>query len=174
MAFFRPEALRALTRLREPLSGAGVVLLGGWVATWGGPFFAALGGGVALVGIGLAVIGLRRLRFSQGVRDPGVVEVIEGQIGYFGPLQGGYAALSDLTEIALVQHGGQRAWRLGQSDAPPLHVPVAAAGAEALFDTFAGLPGLEMQSLLDALEAPPVSARIVWRRRAQKLLHAHS
>ena len=170
MAFLRPEAVAALRRWREPAAAAAVAAAGLWVVSFGGPFFAVLGGAAVAVGAGLGLIALRRMRFSRAVGAPGLVEVVEGQIGYFGPVHGGYAALAELTEIVLMSHRGQRAWRLRQADGAVLFIPVAAAGAEALFDAFAGLPGLETHALLAALDAPPETARIVWRRRAPRLV----
>jgi hypothetical protein len=61
-------------------------------------------------------------------------------------------------------------------------VPVDAAGAERLFDTFASLPGMDMAALMAAIDAPiaegraglPVATdapatgdmRLIWRRQA--------
>ncbi|MFC2970409.1 hypothetical protein [Acidimangrovimonas pyrenivorans] len=171
MSFLRPEAAETLHRWREPLAGAGAALLGLWVISFGGPFFAMLGGGAVAVGAGLAVIGWRRLRFARGGNGPGMVEVDEGQVAYFGPLHGGYVALADMSELVLMSRHGERAWRLRQSDGTVLFVPVAATGSEALFDAFAALPGIDMQALLAALDAPPGAAHIVWRRHRPRLLH---
>lgn len=173
MSFLRPEAVAVLTRWREVLTGAAIALFGIWVAFWGGPVFAMLGGIVALAGAGLAVIAWRRMRFARGAGAPGVVEVVEGQIGYLGPHGGGYVALSDLSEIALIYPGpGLRAWRLSRPDSTVLVVPTGASGAEALFDAFAGLPGLDAHTLLTALDAPMGVPRIVWRRPGKRR-HLH-
>lgn len=171
MAFLRPEAVAQLRRWREVIAAGGLVLVGFWVLSWGGPFFGVLGGAIALIGVGTGLLAWRRLRFSRAAGAPGVVEVIEGQIGYFGPLHGGYVALADLAELSLVAHQGERAWRLAQPDGPVLFIPIGAEGAEALFDAFAGLPGLDTHALIAALDGPEVAARIVWRRRSPRLLH---
>lgn len=165
MAFVRPEVTATLRRWREVLTGIAVGLAGLWIAVQGGALAAVAGAAVVALGAGLAVIGRRRLRFTRAVDDPGVVQVVEGQIGYFGPAEGGFAGLSAITEIALVDHDGRRCWRLSQQGGERLFVPVAAQGAEALFDAFAGLPGLEVAALIAAVESPPGLARIVWRRR---------
>ena len=122
------------------------------------------------LGLGLGIIGLRRMRFSRGVSDPGVVQVVEGQITYFGPTEGGFAGLSLIDEIALLTRNDRRVWRLSQSSGDTLYIPTAAEGAEVLFDAFAGLPGLDSTALLAAIEGPPDMPRIVWRRRAQRRL----
>ncbi|GHE03567.1 hypothetical protein U879_01020 [Defluviimonas sp. 20V17] len=170
MAFLRPEAVSLLYRWREAIAAATIVCLGLWVVSWGGPFFAVLGGAIGLIGAGLGLLAVRRVRFFRGAGAPGVVEVIEGQIGYFGPLHGGYVALAELSELSLVAHLGQRAWRLSQPDGTILFIPIAAEGAEALFDAFAGLPGLDTHTLIAALDGPEVAARIVWRRHRPRRL----
>ena len=56
-------------------------------------------------------------------------------------------------------------------DGQILVVPRAASGAEALFDAFTRLPGLEMEQLLRILaQDPAAQARTIWRRSARTLL----
>ncbi|MCL4188740.1 MAG: hypothetical protein KJZ85_14130 [Rhodobacteraceae bacterium] len=166
MSFLRPGAAAFLTRNRELLAAAGVAAAGLWLALRGGPFYGVLGGLAVLAGAGLAWIGLRRRRFAQAGAGPGVVEVLEGQVTYFGPRYGGAAALSDLTEVRLLERAGRRVWRLAQDGGPPLFIPVEAAGAEALFDLFAALPGLDAGALIAALARPGTPDRLLWRRGA--------
>jgi hypothetical protein len=112
-----------------------------------------------------------------------VVEVDEGQVGYLGPSFGGYVALPDLVEVRLVTLHGRRLWRLKQADGQTLLIPVDAAGANGLFDAFCSLPGMDMASLLAALEipvrqgrgglpalrgegaVPEAAMQVVWRRQ---------
>ena len=170
MEFLRPEAMATLRRWREVLVAAAIAALGLWIAAMGGPFLLVVGGGFMALGLGLGIIGLRRMRFSRGVSDPGVVQVVEGQITYFGPTEGGFAGLSLIDEIALLTRNDRRVWRLSQSSGDTLYIPTAAEGAEVLFDAFAGLPGLDSTALLAAIEGPPDMPRIVWRRRAKRRL----
>lgn len=170
MSFLRPGAAAALRRWREVAAGLLVALAGLWLAGRGGVFLGALGALAALAGAGLAWTGLRRLRFAQPGAAPGVVEILEGQIGYLGPGYGGYAALSELVELRLVEARGRRAWRLAQEGGPPLFIPVEAEGAAALFDVFASLPGLDPAVLIAALEAPGVPDRLIWRRGGPRRL----
>ncbi len=165
----RPELRAALTRWREVLVGAAVAAAGlGWMQATDSGFFQALAGGVALVGAALSWIGYRRLRFAGGAEGPGIVQVVEGQISYFGPFQGGFIALRDLDEVHLIDHG--RAWMLVPRDDLPVTIPVGATGAAALFDAFASLPGMDMQALIRARDATdPPSAQLLWThpRRAR-------
>lgn len=170
MAFLRPEAQAGLIRWREVIVAGALVLLGLWIVSWGGPFFGVLGGALSLAGASTGLLAWRRIRFVRAAGAPGVVEVIEGEISYFGPVHGGYIALADLAELSLVAHQGERAWRLAQPDTPVLFIPIGAEGAEALFDAFAGLPGLDTHTLIAALDGPEIAARIVWRRRGPRMI----
>ena len=169
--FIRPGAAQTLRRWREVIIAGVVTALGLWVALQGGPVLLIAGLLIAALGAALAVTGLRRLHFMQDINDPGLVQVVEGQITYFGPTEGGFAGLSSLTEIALTQHGGRRCWRLANEGGEVLFIPTAAEGTDALFDAFSGLPGLETPALLAAIDGPPDMPRIVWRRRLARMLH---
>lgn len=173
MALIRPEAAAFLHRWRELIVAGGIVVLGGWIAVQGGYLLPVIGGLMAALGFGLAVVGWRRMRFAGAATDPGVVQVIEGQITYMGPTEGGFAGLSTVEEIALLTRGGRRVWRLAQSEGETLYIPTAATGTEELFDAFAGLPGLDSAALLAAIDGPPDMPRIVWRRRVARRLAQH-
>ncbi|WP_216821455.1 hypothetical protein [Tabrizicola sp. TH137] len=170
----REEMRAALWRGREGIAAGAVVAFGLWVAAQGGWVLLPFGLAVAAFGAGLGVQAWRRLRFAQGGAAPGVVEVDEGQISYMGPTLGGFVAVPDLVELRLMTLRGQRLWRLKQADGQVLLVPVEAAGAEALFDVFATLPGMDMAALLAALAPAGQGAgtglatgevmQVIWRR----------
>lgn len=147
----RPEALAFLTRWREVALALCLGALGLWTATRGGPILLTIGLSLMALAVGWGLSALRRMRFAQSVAAPGVVEVIEGEVRYFGPTLGGAISLADLTEVRLMSLRGRRVWRLKQADGQALLIPVDAAGAEALYDGFTSLPGLDMAALLAAL-----------------------
>lgn len=164
----RPEISAGLARWHEVYLSAGLALSGLWVTTWGGWFFAALGGLVAALGLALALIGWRRLRFRRPDLGPGVVRVVEGQLAYLGPHGGGFVGLADLVELGLIaDEAGVRCWRMTPQYGAPVMVPVAALGAEVLYDLFASLPGLDMAALLTALDQTDLPNPVVWRRPAR-------
>ncbi len=166
----RPELAAGLRRWSEVLTGLAVATFGLWALQARGAFFQGLAVLVVLAGLALAVIGWRRMRFQRAGNAPGVVQIVEGQISYFGPTNGGFMALSDLVELHLVEHGAS--WQLIGQDDTRLEIPVAATGADALFDLFARLPELRMQLLLDALDDPaPPSARALWLHPARRGAH---
>ena len=174
MTLIRPEITALIWRLREVIWAALVVALGGWMIALGGYLLVPLGAVVGAVGLTLALTALRRARFEQSVAAPGLVELDEAQIGYMGPGAGGFINLPELVELRLLSLRGRRVWRLKQADGQALLIPVDAAGADRLFDAFAGLPGMDTGALVGALGQPnPVGAtaltlaaetRVIWRR----------
>jgi len=168
MSFVRPEAMALLMRWREVLIGAGLAALG---LSWGlgpGGLLGWIGWAVMLAGAALAVTGLRRMRFRQGGDGPGVVQVDEGRISYFGPLEGGAVAASELERLILDPTGRPPCWVLEQPGAPALHIPVNASGSEALFDAFGALPGLDTRRLLSHLDRKAPMPVVVWERRTAR------
>ena len=167
----RPALREALTRHAEAIAAALVFLLGLWIATRGGWFLAAIGFALAALAGAWALHAWRRSRFARPVTDPGLVEVDEGRIGYFGAggtVMGGYIALEDLAEIRLLTLRGVHYWRLKTGDGQALLIPTAAAGAPALFDAFASLPGIEMGALTAALSTR-ATVQSLWHRRDRTL-----
>lgn len=163
--FLRPEVMAALHRWREVAGALAFAAAGLWVMALGGWFYQGVGLAVALAGVWVAVIAVRRMRFVRAVAQPGIVEIDEGQVRYFGPHGGGFAALPEVVELDLTDDlGGGRWWRLRESGGNVLSVPISAEGADQLFDAFARLPGLSPAALIAALEAPPSRSVTVWRR----------
>ena len=182
MALIREEVSDLAWRGREVLAAAAGFALGLWVAAQGGYLLVPLGLGCAVLALGFGILALRRMRFSQGLAAPGMVEVDEAQISYMGPTTGGFVSLSELVELRLLTLRGKRLWRLKQADGQALLVPVDAAGSEALFDAFGNLPGMDTQALVQALDpgSRPVGLalvssdqpeiRVIWRRRGSGLV----
>lgn len=171
MSFIRPEAKLALWRWREVLV-AGVILLVGlsWISGPGG-LLGWLGWVLVAVSLALAVIGVQRARFRTGVGGPGVVTIDEGQICYFGPLDGGMVATREIERLALDPSSNPAHWVLEQPGQPTLHIPVNAEGAEALFDVFSALPGLKTEHMLSELNGGAVHPVVIWERQSMRPAH---
>ncbi|WP_430463196.1 hypothetical protein [Tabrizicola sp.] len=178
----RPEALALLARWREVMLALCLAGFGLWTATRGGPILLTIGLALIALAAGWGLSALRRMRFAQTIAAPGVVEVIEGEVRYFGPNLGGSISLSDLVELRLMTLRGRRVWRLKQRDGQLLLIPVDATGAEALYDGFTTLPGLDMAALLSAL-TPTAAAHgstlrladrpdmvLIWHRKGKGLV----
>jgi hypothetical protein len=177
----RPEARAALWHWREVIGAGALALAGMWLIALGGFVLIPAGALAILLSLGLATLGYRRLRFAQDGSAPGVVDVDEGQISYFGPAFGGAVAIPDLMELRLITAGGRRMWRLKQTDGQALLIPIEAVGADKLFDAFSALPGLNSQTLVAALEPASTQtagtsisvspdSRVIWRRPARAAL----
>ena len=161
----RPELHARAARWSESLVAAAILLGGLWLAFRGGWFFAALGGLVLLVGLALLIGAIRRLPFRRKIAAPGVVEVDEGAIRYYGAAAlGGEIALRDLSEIRLLRLNGRAHWRLKSLDGQALLVPVDARGADGLASAFAALPGVDMGRISAALKADGPTMQTLWTR----------
>ena len=164
----RTELHARAARWSESLVAAAILLGGLWLAFRGGWFFATLGGLVLLVGLALLIGAIRRLPFRRKIAAPGVVEVDEGTIRYYGAaVLGGEIALRELAEIRLMRLKGQGYWRLRSTSQEALLVPVDAAGSDALAHAFTALPGLDMGAVsvaLAHLAQQSDAVRTVWRR----------
>ncbi len=170
MSFIRPELRATIHRWREVIAGLAATLPGLWIFSFGGFFWMGIGALIVAAGLALAINAARRQRFER-VRDaPGVVQMVEGQLAYFAPEHGGFAALDDVAELRLERGAAGRSWVLVQTDATELHIPVAARGTEVLFDAFAKLPGIDMGAVLRTLDQEDVTTRVVWRRHARTAL----
>ena len=170
----RPAAWARLLRLRDTGFALVTGALGIWAIWLGGWVLLGLGAGLLLLAAGLGLIAWRRLRFASAAdgHAAGIVDLDEAQIGWFGPEGGGFVSLTELAELRLIDRGAQRYWRLKQIDGQALLIPVAATGAEALFDAFAALPGMDSGALVAALDAAAAPAGdslgpVIWRRQTR-------
>lgn len=169
MSFVRPQAAQALHQWREVLIGAGCIGLALWWMLGPGGILAWVGGVLALGGAALVVIGVQRARFRTGAGGPGVVQVDEGRIAYFGPLTGGVVSLSELTALHLDPSGTPAHWTLHQAGQPLVMIPLTAEGADQLFDVFATLPGLRTSRLLSAMQRHGGGPVTVWENIPNRL-----
>ncbi|WP_425093132.1 hypothetical protein [Tropicimonas sp. S265A] len=166
MPFLRPEALAQILRWREALGALGAVGIGLWMLLDPGPVVKGVGAVVTLVGLGLLVNALRRMRFVAGDQAPGVVLLNEGQISYLGPLTGGVMGLRDLVTLRLRTENKQKTWVMQDAEGNMLSIPHGAKGETVLFDAFAALPGMDMTALLANLNARAEGSVVVWQRTA--------
>ncbi len=175
MSFIRPEAQAFLWRWRELFGALALLLLGLRWAIWGIGLMQITGWACVALALVLGVVGAQRMWFRLGSGGPGVVQVTEGQISYFGPLTGGAVARSEIETLRLDHTARPSHWVLEQPGQSPLAIPVTAAGAEALFDVFASLPGLKTERMLSELHHKGPHQVVIWQRspepRSQYRLH---
>lgn len=164
MSFIRPEARATLWRWREVLAGSGLALLGLAWALGSFGLLRALAFVLLALGVVLILAGLQRARFRSGGGGQGVVQVIEGQVTYYGPLSGGAVAISELAALSLDGRSKPAHWLLVPDQGAALQIPVSAEGADALFDAFSGLKGLRTEHLLRVKQAGGRRLQVIWRR----------
>ena len=178
MSLLRPAVRAHLLRWQEVWLAAGIGAIGLWLIWLGGLILIPAGLLLIAFAAGWGLIGWRRLAFARPIGAPGLVEWDEGQLSYFRPgsgaALGGVISLRDLAEIRLLSLTGQLHWRLKTLDGQALLIPLAAAGAEQLFDAFATLPGIDMARLSAALQQPRNGAgpvvQVLWQRPARAVL----
>lgn len=164
MSFMRAEARDTLWRLREVLAGAGVAALGAWWIAGPGGLLGWIGWVLVAAGLALVVIGAQRARFRVAGQGPGVVQVDEGRIVYFGPLTGGALAVAGIERLTWHPEARPPHWQIAGEDGAALMIPVNAEGAEALFDAFATLPGLKTERMLSVMRRARTHPVVVWER----------
>ncbi|MGH1578236.1 hypothetical protein [Planktotalea sp.] len=165
MSFIRPEARKAIWRWREVLSGCLLAVL---AAIWAMSSFGFVRV-VALLFLALTILvvlaGIQRARFRGRGGGQGVVQVIEGQVTYYGPLSGGAVAISELAALSLDGRSKPAHWLLVPDQGNALEIPVSAEGSDALFDAFSGLKGLKTEHLLRIKQTDERRLHVVWRRQ---------
>jgi hypothetical protein len=165
MSFVRPAAKNAVLRWREALVGAAILVLGLYWSVGVAPGLLNWIGYLALfLGATLLFAGVQKGRARMGGGGPGVVQVIERRIGYFGPLNGGVVDLDAVTSLSLDPTEHPRHWVITHEDGPALHIPVNAEGADTLFDAFASLPGLSPGRVASTLKHEGTAPIVLWRR----------
>ena len=169
--FLRPEVRALAWRYRDMLFGAVVLLLGVFWAQRSFGILQWIGFGMIALGAIWAIAGVQRARFRQEGDGPGVVQIRERRLAYFGPLDGGVIDVEDLTmlEIDPSSHP-EPSWILTGIGGQRISIPINAAGAEDLFDVFAVLPGIKTNTDLDVLSRTPNARVTVWHKD-KPLLH---
>ncbi len=169
MSFIRPPVLAHFTKWREAYFVAFILLLGFWLFMRGSAtlnlVLQGLGLVVSLFGIVLLRTTIQRIRFRRAQKAPGVVDVTEREISYFGPMHGKTISLDSLQKIELRESEAYAAiWVLHHSEGDPMIVPTSAKGSDRLFDAFTGLSGVKMDALVAAVNQTPVKPHVIWQR----------
>lgn len=172
----RDDAKAALNRWRDALIGAGLILLGlYWGFFTGGGLLHWIGYVVVLGGAVMVYTGIQRGRFHRDETAPGIVQVVERRISYFGPLSGGIVDLEALEALSLDPTARPPHWLLQAPGQPALAIPLGSKGADQLFDAFATLPGIRTEHMLHQMQAGARQPVVIWRaehvRNAARRLH---
>ncbi len=170
MSFVRPEVKARLWHWREALTGAALILLGLlWLITETG-LLSAMGAALAVTGALLVFIGAQRSRFRTGSGAPGLVQIDERQVTYFGPVAGGALSIDALARVDLDPTAQPHpAWILTDTAGQTLSIPTHAENAEALFDMFTALDGIRTEAMLRHLRSKPIKPVKIWAAPPRRL-----
>lgn len=169
MNFIRPAVRDHFIKWREPYFVGVMLILGFWLFLHGyltlNLVQQGLGLIISLVGILLFCTAIQRIRFRKSQEAPGVVEVTEREISYFGPMHGKTISLESLCKIELRESEAYASiWVLHHTEGDPMIVPTSAKGSDRLFDAFTSLAGVKMDVLVTALNTASVHSQVIWER----------
>ena len=174
MSFMRPEATASLHRWRDVIVAIAAIALGTWMFTTKLGVPSAAGAFLILLGLALGWTGYRRARFTTKGDGPGVVELDERQISYFGPIDGGSLAIASLTRITIQSSLNrlkqpQQHWQLEADTGEMLRIPSSAKNAQALFDAVTALDGVNYDQAIKAMQAGKADMFLVWQKDKRRL-----
>lgn len=169
MGFIRAEAQQTLMRFREALIGGAFAILG-LLLTLNGRGLAVWVGVIICIGASALIFaGIQRARFRNEAGGAGVVKVVEGAVSYFGPFTGGIVSIREIQRLTLDPRHRPAHWVMEQLGQDPLLIPVDAEGADALFDAFEGLEGINTERMLRFMRQPPDQPVVIWQREPDNL-----
>lgn len=170
----RPEVAVWIARWREVGFGLLILGLGFYWAYNAVGIMLYISFVLVVVGGGIVWVGARRARFPAAGGGPGVVEVDERRITYFGPDGGDAVSIDALTRVEVITtDGGPMAtdlfWIFHTEDGAILQVPGDAEGVGALFDALAALPGVDYAAATMAAGSTEAAIFPIWERPQNRL-----
>ena len=169
MNFIRPNVRAHFAKWFEAYLVALVLILGVRVFLHGlaieSIVYGAIGSAIALLGLVLLRGAVHLIRFRRSQKAPGMVDVTEREISYFGPMHGKTVSLESLFKIELRESEAYASvWVLHNSEGDPMIVPTSAKGSDRLFDAFTSLSDVKMDALVRAVNKVPVRNHVIWER----------
>jgi len=120
---------------------------------------------VVLLGLVFLRGAIQRIQFRRSQMAPGMVDVTEREISYFGPMLGKTISLESLLKIELRESEAYGSvWVMHNSEGDPMIVPTSAKGSDRLFDAFTSLSDVKMDALVRAVNTVPVRNHVIWER----------
>lgn len=174
MTFLRPEALSALLRWRDAIVGSVLFVFGFYSALTGLTVLRWTGYVLILLGAALLWEGFKRARFPAPGGGPGVVDVDERQITYFGPLGGGAVSIDELTRVVvrttdLGPAVSDLLWDFTDTSGTTLTIPGDAENAKLIFDALAVLPGADYEAAITAAGSTENDLFVIWEKDVRRL-----
>lgn len=174
MSIIRPDASQILSRFRDALIGAGIMLLGLWWA-WGSlGLIKWMGVALAILGAGLTWAGIQRGRVLPRKGGAGVIELDEGQLTYLHPDGGAIVPLESVIriEIETTDDGpleDDLFWLFHLLGGTIVRIPGSAVGADFLFDALAGFSGANYEQVIAASGSTAQHVFVIWQKPPTKL-----
>lgn len=170
-SFIRPAVRAAIWKWREMIGAAGLVLLGLWWSVSVAMPVRFIGYAAIVLGLIFMIGAWQRMRFRSDGAGPGVVKIVERRLAYFGPLTGGAVEMDEVVKLELEPQALPAPhWIIANERGERLEIPVNADGADALFDLFAALPGIQTEKMLNVLSRTPDQRVVIWQVE-RPLLH---
>ena len=167
MSLIRPEAAAFLKKWREAIFGGVVLMFNIQLAATSFGLLRGLAFAGILIGAALFIEGVRRARLPDLSGGPGVVDVEERQITYFGPHGGGALSIDDLAQVMvrttdLGPLASDFFWEFTNTAGDSLSIPGDAENASALFDVLTVLPGADYEAVIKASGSTGKAEFLVW------------
>jgi hypothetical protein len=174
VSFIRPEVLSGLLRWRDAIVGSVLVAFGLYSVFTGLTVQRWTGYLLILLGAALLWEGVKRARFPAPGGGPGVVEVDERQITYFGPLGGGAISINDLTRVQvrttdLGPAVSDLFWDFIDTSGTVLTIPGDAENASLIFDALSALPGADFEAAIRAAGSTENALFVIWEKPVRRL-----
>lgn len=168
--FVRPEITAFWARWRAVLIGVALVAIGLLYGLSNLGLLRAVGLAVAAGGLAWLWDSLRRVRFPKAGGGPGIVDLVERRLRYFGPEWGGAVSLEDLARVRILttQHGplgSDMIWEFTDLEGQRLSIPSDAEGAAVIFDALTALRGVDYDAVTRASGCTQARSFVVWSRQ---------
>ncbi len=169
MNFIRPNVRAHFSKWAEAYLVTLILIIGVRVLIRGfvieSIVYEIVGAIISTLGLVLLRGTIQRIRFRRSQKAPGMVDVTEREISYFGPMHGKTLSLESLSKIELRESEAYASvWVLHNSEGDPMIVPTSAKGSDRLFDAFTSLSGVRMDALVKAVNTVPVHNHVIWER----------
>ncbi|MEO1538309.1 MAG: hypothetical protein AAFR73_11310 [Pseudomonadota bacterium] len=124
----------------------------------------------------LSFLAWRRTALQQSVDGPGVVEMSEREITFFGPAEGWTISLDDLAEVAIASdeaegNAVQYHWIFRTRDGGYQTVPTSALGADQLVTGVSFLDGLDISKASHVIRSGQQGVFVIWQKVKDRPLH---
>ena len=169
MSFVRDDAAATLRKYQEVLLGIVLILIGFWILVSFHGFLRWLSVPLVVLGSVSTWNAWRRTRMKAANNGPGVVEIDERRLSYFGPFGGQSISLNDVTRIQietteLGPFADDMFW-LFYTGSELARVPSSAQGADAILDALSSFKGADYDAVIRASSSTKRDKFLIWQKQ---------